>query len=200
MNSFLLNMLTAPGGSSCLSFFTASHESPRFSPQVQHFILSVRPCQFSRWERELNWYFRNNDGYLHPPPHVEQSTVLEESWLLQYLWEKLFFFTPLLSVILLTSHYLTNLDGTCQEMEVSAEGAAVNCFFLTHFGRPSPATVNFPACSSLIGGVSGERCRQKRNFQLGCCTGAKRGETDCFLKCKHLQNEPEPLRKLFDDF
>ena len=38
-------------------------------------------------------------------------------------------------------------------MEVSAEGAAVNCFCLTHFGEPSLATVNFPACSSPIGCV-----------------------------------------------
>lgn len=32
-------------------------------------------------------------------------------------------------------------------MEVLAEGAAVNCFCLTQFGRAFGATVNFPACS-----------------------------------------------------
>lgn len=48
---------------------------------------------------------------------------------------------------------MTNLDAACLEMEVSAEGTTLNCFLLTHFGRLSLATVNFPACSSPVRGV-----------------------------------------------
>lgn len=58
-------------------------------------------------------------------------------------------FSPTLSVILLTS-FSVNLGGAFQEMEVNAEDAAINCLCLTHFVRPSSATVNFPACSPPI--------------------------------------------------
>lgn len=56
-------------------------------------------------------------------------------------------------MILLTSYHSTNLDSAYQEMEVVTEGAAINCFCLTQFGKPSPATVNLAAPSSPIGGV-----------------------------------------------
>lgn len=46
-------------------------------------------------------------------------------------------------------------------MEVSAEGAAINCFCLTHFVRPSLATVNFPGSSTPLGAVW--PTRQKKN-------------------------------------
>lgn len=60
-------------------------------------------------------------------------------------------FPLLLLKILLTSYDSTNLNSACQEMEVSAEGATVNCFCLTHFGKASPATVNFTARLPPIG-------------------------------------------------
>lgn len=59
-------------------------------------------------------------------------------------------------------------------MEVIAEGAAVNCFCLTQFGRPSGATVNFPACSFPIGRI---RLTQQGTNQL-TRTGTKNGGTD----------------------
>lgn len=78
--------------------------------------------------------------------------VLEEFLSLLITFGKTLLF-PVLSVIPLTSHYSTNLNSACQEMEVIAEGAAVNCFCLTQFGTPSLVTVNFLACSSPIGGI-----------------------------------------------
>lgn len=92
---------------------------------------------------------------------VLMPIVLEKIWSLLITFGKTLLF-HMVEVIPLTSHYSTNLNSTCQEMEVIAEGAAVNCFCLTQFGRPSLVTVNFSAISSPIGGI---RLTQQRRDQ-----------------------------------
>lgn len=96
-------------------------------------------------KEEILWRLRNNDGCPHPPPCTSLRAHCRVFWALLITFSGKKDLSCQWSCS--QSYHSTNLDSACQEMEVIAEGAAVNCFCLTQFGRASGATVNFPACS-----------------------------------------------------
>lgn len=92
-------------------------------------------------KEEALWRLRNNDGCPHPPPCTSLRGHCRVFWALLILFSEKKKTSRQWSCS--QSYHSTNLGSACQEMEVIAEGAAVNCFCLTQFGRPSGATVHF---------------------------------------------------------
>lgn len=131
-------------------------------------------------------HLSKNDDLHHPPdaePSLQILTVDGAGGVLVITMSFLEKNTSLFSVVHLTSYYSANLDSARQEMEVSAEGTDVNCFFLTHFGRHRLATVNFPTPIGAVRCAQQGKVQTEAEFQIRTLkTGRKEGKLAVLFK------------------